>query len=484
MIYTIKKRRQSMSTLFRHTIACIILLTWVTHENACDRKSTLQQAGARNTGLTSITARQMQDIWQLHNTVKNKDITPSHGCINIGAFANVKNRHGETPLQMATLKKYYEAAQVLINYGANVNESSNFPPLHIAAKRGDAKIAALLLKNGADVDMQDYKKETPLLIAIVNDHTKTARLLIQNGANANPPHSQNVCLFFAATDKSNSLIQSLLHAGASPKMRGKHGETALHIAVACENYSALQTLVEHGADIHAETTYGDSARRIALDKRDNQKLADHLQTIYDTNKSIPYGIEPADTQWYMSQGAQTTTLFDKGSLKTKQMLLDTFQIYAYIHENPHRIKEDVYSNLIEKKPIPWLFYAIQCNHRETLISLLTKYQISSNKPTNAHGKRLLHYAARYNRKQITHDLLRLGTIEQLSYKDNNGRTPESIAQKYHPKTIGNIIADEKIRYQLLKKASRALHNTDELPAEMIQHILSYTHIQDATTEPA
>jgi ankyrin repeat protein len=55
-------------------------------------------------------------------------------------------------------------------------------PLHVAATRGDARIIALLLDAGAEIDARGEYGHTPLHEAVGQGHIEAAKLLLSRGA--------------------------------------------------------------------------------------------------------------------------------------------------------------------------------------------------------------------------------------------------------------------------------------------------------------
>ena len=120
----------------------------------------------------------------------------------IDAGARVSGQEGsrkQTPLTSAIEGRSREALQSLIRFGADVNASGldDFPPLHLAAKFGDAGMISQLLKAGAKVNGLDVAGFTALRRAQIEqnvdlreeDRKEVITLLMNNGGVALPAPS-------------------------------------------------------------------------------------------------------------------------------------------------------------------------------------------------------------------------------------------------------------------------------------------------------
>jgi hemoglobin len=108
--------------------------------------------------------------------------------IRFGADPDAKEREGHTPLYYASTG---EVARVLLAAGATVDVTSGptrGTPLHQAARRGYAPVAAALLDHGANIEARDAKEQTPLRRAVNCRQLPVVQLLIQRGAN---PHAED-----------------------------------------------------------------------------------------------------------------------------------------------------------------------------------------------------------------------------------------------------------------------------------------------------
>jgi hypothetical protein len=112
-----------------------------------------------------------------------------------GVDANKANRDGETPLHMAAARGQYRVAELLLERGAKASINARTvwkgTPLHTAAEWGKYDIADLLIDEGADIDAEDNNKQTPLHLATNlpvrdllggGDAQETVRVLLRRGA--------------------------------------------------------------------------------------------------------------------------------------------------------------------------------------------------------------------------------------------------------------------------------------------------------------
>jgi len=110
--------------------------------------------------------------------------------LNTGVDPNILDDGGHTPLYCAANECAGggDVVRALIDAGAEVDACGGVKrctPLHMAARRGNLEIAAILLACGANLEARDNAGETPLRRAVNCGQTGIAALLLAKGADPN-----------------------------------------------------------------------------------------------------------------------------------------------------------------------------------------------------------------------------------------------------------------------------------------------------------
>jgi hypothetical protein len=145
--------------------------------------------------------------------------------------------------------------------------------LHDAALAGDAELAAVLIRAGADPDAKEQEGHTPLYRASTGE---VARVLLAAGASVDVPSgpTRGTPLHQAARRGYGSVATALLDQGANIDARDSKGQTPLHRAVNCRKLQVVHLLVRRGANPHAEDNRGVTPLDVARTAEMKQALAD------------------------------------------------------------------------------------------------------------------------------------------------------------------------------------------------------------------
>jgi uncharacterized protein len=213
---------------------------------------------------------------------------------------------GLTPLIFAAREGSIESARVLLDGGANVNQTSEYgwTPLLTATNNRNYKLAKYLIERGANVNIANTGGWTPLYLATDNrnieggdypvpkpdvDHLEFITFLLDHDADPNARAKDNTLTrtiftmqwfyengatpFVRAAQSSDvALMQLLLDYGADPFIATENGDTALTASAGIgwvegvtyerspeENVKAMRMLLDLGLDPNARNREGRTA---------------------------------------------------------------------------------------------------------------------------------------------------------------------------------------------------------------------------------
>ena len=172
-----------------------------------------------------------------------------HGATNVNAS---EKSHGQTALMWAAAQENPDVVRVLLAHGADVRARSASHLLPVNLGEGDAFRDTVLLPQ---------RGFTPLLFAARHGRTQSARLLLEAGADVNEtaPNGDSALVIASFSDQGR-FAAFLLERGADANAAGA-GYSALHTAVLRGDLALVKALMAHGANPNIRITKGSRLHR-------------------------------------------------------------------------------------------------------------------------------------------------------------------------------------------------------------------------------
>ncbi|CAB0042695.1 unnamed protein product [Trichogramma brassicae] len=185
-----------------------------------------------------------------------------------GILLNPRDWSGDTPLRLALASDSRKTVRWLLKRGADPNlaNEAGESPLHLICKREeeDETLLFMFIKscsvNDLDlrIDVRDDEGDTPLHSALRRGHARLAELLLRNGADPSSANDQGQTPLHAICEthrNDGSLLRVFLDVcdelGRRPKLDAadSRGRSPLQYAVARLQPRAVEVLLERGADV-------------------------------------------------------------------------------------------------------------------------------------------------------------------------------------------------------------------------------------------
>jgi len=178
-----------------------------------------------------------------------------------GQLVDQVDAKGQTCLHLSVSRGMLEIIHVLLKRGANPNlqDNNGFTPLHCAAIEKQLESCKLLLTESKtiNVNTENFENSSVLhylaRVPVTDENVVLFRcildMLIKKGINVNAKNKQHEApIHFACMTSNVSVVAFLLERGADYNIKTALGETPLHYAVRCESTKLVRMLMENGAD--------------------------------------------------------------------------------------------------------------------------------------------------------------------------------------------------------------------------------------------
>jgi len=183
-----------------------------------------------------------------------------------GAYADIQDQRGNTPLMLATDRGHVDVVQTLLKYGANSNQKNKAGDTALinAVWNNQKEIADYLIRNQAKINAANNRGWTSLMYAAIHGYTDLFKKLIANGADLESrTDDQKTTLSIAAHNGQRGIVSLLLENGAKVNTKDKDGWTPLMHAVWNNHATIVQTLLINKSEINHRNKEGWSSLMLA-----------------------------------------------------------------------------------------------------------------------------------------------------------------------------------------------------------------------------
>ncbi|MET0155406.1 MAG: ankyrin repeat domain-containing protein [Rickettsiales bacterium] len=176
--------------------------------------------------------------------------------LGMGANPNSYNRYRVTPLMIAAKEKRHDFASLLLHYDATPDLTDKFghTALMYAASANSPETVLLLARYGADLNAARYSDGSSALhLAVHYNNPEAGYMLMKNGANPDVMNAHRITpLMLAANYNNGVLARLLLKFNADPYLIDRKGRTAENFAWARKNFTLARTLSRYRFDRDAQ----------------------------------------------------------------------------------------------------------------------------------------------------------------------------------------------------------------------------------------
>ena len=218
--------------------------------------------------------------------IKNGHIEVAKTLLRAGANINYKNGMGSEALTIAIKNRrtelikillnagaikrgalidasgngYAEAAKILLEAGANINEKNEdgFTALNLAIEKGHLEVIRILLEAGAGFDNEKEESyESLIMESIENGHLGILKILLEVGAGFSNKKGDSPKALMLAVKKGNlEAVRMLLGVVTNIDYKDLHFCTPLIKAVKKGHVEVVKALLQAGANIYSEDIFG------------------------------------------------------------------------------------------------------------------------------------------------------------------------------------------------------------------------------------
>ena len=193
----------------------------------------------------------------LVEAARKQDQGAIRALLNQKTDVNARASDGSTALLWLAHWNDFDTADLLLRAGADANLANDFrmTPLSEACTNASAALVRLLLKSGANPNTAIATGETPLMTCAKTGNADAVRMLIEYGAavNVKEPSQNQTALMWAAAERHPDMVKALIESHADLQAHTKQGFTPLHFAARVGDLESVKLLLAAGVDVNLLT---------------------------------------------------------------------------------------------------------------------------------------------------------------------------------------------------------------------------------------
>nr|XP_055042092.1 ankyrin repeat and SOCS box protein 2 isoform X3 [Misgurnus anguillicaudatus] len=206
------------------------------------------------------------------------------------------NKHGWIPLHDAAYYGQVECIKILLKAQpgmVNQRTLKDQTALMLAVSRDHLACAEYLLEKGADPDIVNNDRETPLYKACEKENPAMVAMLLNHSASVNKSCIQGWTALHEAVCRNNvEICEMLVKAGAKVGKANMYGITPIFVAAQSGKVDTLRFLLKNGADINSQASDGATALYEACKNGHEEIVEFLLSQNADANKPGKTGLLP------------------------------------------------------------------------------------------------------------------------------------------------------------------------------------------------
>ncbi|XP_027003320.1 ankyrin repeat and SOCS box protein 2 isoform X2 [Tachysurus fulvidraco] len=257
-----------------------------------------------------------EDVDPVVKAIREGDVDTLRGLIK-KADCNLlmSNEYGWIPLHEAAHFGQEQCIRALLRVQPgmiNKRTPKDQTALLLAVTREKQECVACLLEKGADPDIANKDKETPLYKACEKENAAIVAMLLNHNAMVNKSCIQGWTALHEAVCRNNvEICEMLVKAGAKISTPNIYGITPIFVAAQSGNIDTLRFLLKNGADINSQAADGATALYEASKNGHVEIVEFLLSQKADANKPGKTGLLPIHIA--AQRGNNGTDLFTFGS---------------------------------------------------------------------------------------------------------------------------------------------------------------------------